>query len=420
MTTERLLVSDAPVGRAMDGLGLIQYVGPLARVIVSEATETPFTVGIFGPWGSGKSSLLRMIAETLEADYPERTIRVDFNPWVYRNEPNMLLPLLHTLQDTLSDDRSQRFSQTVRRLGSVISTLTANIVLGKVSGGSVKLDDIKNAAEEYSKARGLVESEMRRLRSTLQAEADRLAESGVRLVILIDDLDRCEPDEIVDLLESMKLFFDLRNIFVVMAIAKDVVDRGVAVRYRDFGFTTEKVIEIGNEYLDKMIQLPLYLSTFNAPTIGAFIAGLNLPPDLAPHIELLQKIVYPNPRHIKRVVNLAIFTHAVARDAPGRQVPRLDLLLRLIVLRIQSPALYRASVARPDLLADLEAVYQDRLRPDDTDGFTRRHGTELAELAQEGVHQFYGLEPYFEDIFSESSFGEVTGELVDYITMLGG
>jgi hypothetical protein len=417
---ERLLVSDAPVRRAGDGLGFVQYVGPLSKVIASAGTETPFTIGVFGPWGSGKSSLLAMVNEALEEDYPGRTIRVHFNPWLHRKEPSMLIPLLHALHDTLQERDEERTSESRGRIAHVIGTLAANIVLGKVSGGSVKLDDIKSASEQYSKAKSQVESEMRKIRSTLQDVADRLGKQNIRLVFLIDDLDRCEPDEIVDLLESVKLFLDLHNVVVVLAIAKDVIDRGVAVKYRDFEFEVDKIIQISNEYLDKMIQLPLYLAAFDESKIGSFISGLAIPVELEPQVDLLRRIVAPNPRHIKRVLNLAAFTSAVAAADLSRRAPRLDLVIRLIVLRIQSPHFYDAVAARPRLLIDLEAAYQDELKIDNDRGFVERYGPQLAEAAQQIATKFYRSEPYFKELFAESKFREVENDLDDYIAMLGG
>lgn len=420
MAHERLLVSDAPARRAGDGLGFVQYVGPLARVIASSGTETPFTIGVFGPWGSGKTSLLTMVDEALEKDYPGRTITVHFNPWLHRREPNMLIPLLHTVRDTLNEKDEERTRASRDRILHVIGMLSANIVLGKVSGGSIKLEDITSASEKYSKAKGEVESELRKIRSTLEGVADQLGQQNVRLVLLVDDLDRCEPNEIVDLLESVKLFLDVPNVIVVLALAKDIIDRGVAVKYRDFGFDSEKIIGIASEYLDKMIQLPLYLTAFDESKIGSFISGLAIAPELEPHVGLLQRIVAPNPRHIKRVLNLAAFTAAVADADPSRHTPHLDLVIRLIVLRIQSPHLFRAVAARPLLLTDLEAVYQGDLKIDKSADFVQRYSPALAEAAQREAAAFFRSEPYLRDLFAESAFKDVENELEDYITMLGG
>ncbi|MFC5008245.1 P-loop NTPase fold protein [Dactylosporangium cerinum] len=54
-----------------------------------------------------------------------------------------------------------------------------------------------------------------------QKEADRIGGKNARLVFFADDLDRCEPDHIIDLIESVKPFLDLSNAFVVPAIAKE-------------------------------------------------------------------------------------------------------------------------------------------------------------------------------------------------------
>src|SRR5690349_19168436 len=99
--TSYIALSDFSVGIQNDLLNFRRYVDPLISILTSENPQTPFTIGIFGPWGGGKSSLLMMLKERLETDYPEEFVCVDFNPWIYRNEPNLLVPLLHTLNDTL-------------------------------------------------------------------------------------------------------------------------------------------------------------------------------------------------------------------------------------------------------------------------------------------------------------------------------
>ncbi|GII92149.1 hypothetical protein Ssi02_23800 [Sinosporangium siamense] len=412
-----LVLSDAPVGLKSDGLGFQRYVRPLVSIITGETTETPFTIGVFGPWGSGKSSLLRMIDESLAGDYADRTVRVHFNPWVHRKEPTMLLPLLHTLQDTLKEDGKQRFREVVGRLGHVIATLTSDVLLRKASGGNVSIEKIKEVSKQYAEQRGMVESEIRNLRKTLQAQADVVAENGSRLVIFIDDLDRCEPHEIIDLLESVKLFLDLRNVIVVMAIAKNVVDRGVAVKYRDFGFEAAKVVEIGDEYLDKMIQLPLTLMPIDT---GAFLGHLTLPQELEAHAHLLEEMVAPNPRRIKRVLNAYSVMRTIAQADPELHRLRPDVVLRLLVLRIQSPELYEAVIVRPELAAALEDAYGGRLSPEAADHrFVERYGTTSATPMKEALKRFHRSQEYLGAVFGGTAFAEEKEQLPRYLTMLG-
>ncbi|WP_157248267.1 KAP family P-loop NTPase fold protein [Nonomuraea typhae] len=414
MKSDFLVLSDAPVSLLGDRLDFTRYADALAEVITDAATETPFTIGVFGPWGSGKSSLLRMLDQRLAEDHAERVVRVHFNPWVHRREPNMLLPLLHTLHDALAEDRGNRFREVAGKLGYVIANLTSDALLKRLSGGAVTMDRIGELAERYAEQRGKVESEMRNLRRTLQEQADDVAAKGARLLILVDDLDRCEPHEIIDLLESVKLFLDLRHVLVVIAVAKNVVDRGVAVKYKDFGFGPDKVVEIGDEYLDKMIQLPLYLPPLDA---GGYLSGLGLTGELAAHAGLLRAIVAPNPRRIKRVLNTCSILRTVTRS--GDPDLRLDVLIRLVVLRVQSPELYAAIAVRPGLAAALEAMYGGRLRLGHPDRLIEIYGQVEAEAMKTAVQKFYRSQGYLSAVFSGTVFTEVQDDVSRYIMMLG-
>src|SRR5690349_4131490 len=82
-----------------DALHFERYVEPLTQIISNDITDTPFTVGVFGRWGSGKTTLMHMIEAALETKAAtsarEYTV-VWFNPWLYQSEENLIVPLLHT------------------------------------------------------------------------------------------------------------------------------------------------------------------------------------------------------------------------------------------------------------------------------------------------------------------------------------
>jgi hypothetical protein len=410
------VLSDAPSGYASDRLQFSRYVEPLTEVIMNDATQTPFTVGVFGAWGSGKSSLLEMIDQKLASEHDQEVVRVRFNPWIYRREPNILIPLLYALEDTLAEDGRSRFTESARTIGAVAAKLSAGVLLGRLSGGAVSLADLNALTEQYAKQRHETASEMSKLRETLQQQAYTIRDKGARLVFFIDDLDRCEPNEIIDLLESVKLFLDLRNVFIIIAIAKDVVDQGVAFKYRDFAFTKDKVLAVGDEYLDKMIQLPLYLLPIDSSAVRQFMDGFDLPEDVRAQIGLLQDIVSPNPRRIKRVLNTCAITYAIIQRSPGLEDLRLDLIARLAVLRLQSPDLYAAIIREPELLAALEMTYRD----EPLDSFAAAFGSKRAESIKEAAEGFHGKQEYLEKVFSDSTFADVRNGLQRYLTMLSG
>lgn len=419
MTRGLSVLSDAPSDQADDRLEFSRYVAALTEVIMNDATETPFTVGVFGAWGSGKSSLLKMLDESLARDHPDDVIRVDFNPWIYRREPSLLVPLLLTLQDSLERDRKKRFAEVAVRIGGLLAKVTAGVLLGRLSTAGVTLDSIDRLANEVVHKRREVESETRNLRVALQEQADTVREKGARLIFFIDDLDRCEPDEIIDLLESIKLFLDLRNV-IIIAVAKDVVDSGIAVKYRNFGFTEDRVLAVGDEYLDKMIQLPLYIPPIDEGAVGQFMQGFSLPDAVRAQVDLLQLIVNPNPRRIKRVLNTCAVTYAITEQSPGLRELRQDLIARLAVLRVQSAELFAAITRSPDLLIALELAYQGKVNPASISGFTTRFGADRAEAMQKAVARFRGSQDYLEPLFVHSTFASVADDLPRYLTMLGG
>jgi hypothetical protein len=332
----------------------------------------------------------------------------------------MLVPLLLTLQDSLKQDGKKRFVEVAVRIGGLLAKVTAGVLLGRLSAAGVTLDSIDRLANEVVHKRGEVESETRNLRAALQEQADMVRKNGARLVFFIDDLDRCEPDEIIDLLESIKLFLDLRNVFIIIAVAKDVVDRGIAFKYRNFGFTEDKVLAVGDEYLDKMIQLPLYIPPIDGGAVGQFMNGLSLPDAVRAQVDLLQWIVNPNPRRIKRVLNTCAVTYAISEQSPGLRDLRQDLVARLAVLRVQSAELFAAITLSPDLLVALELTYQGKVNPTSISGFTARFGAERAEAMQKAVARFRGSQDYLERLFKHSAFASVTDDLPRYLTMLGG
>jgi predicted KAP-like P-loop ATPase len=99
-----------------------------------------------------------------------------------------------------------------------------------------------------------VQNQLRNLREALRIQAKALYDSGVTIVLLVDDLDRCDPTEIIDLLESVKLFLDVEHVIHVLAVGKEVIDPGVEVKYGKFTFSVERKATLGAEYLEKLIQ----------------------------------------------------------------------------------------------------------------------------------------------------------------------
>ena len=413
------ILTDAAVGTDADLLGFTRYIDPLVSILTDDRTQTPFTIGVFGQWGSGKSSTLRMLDERLAREHANRFVRVRFNPWFYRGELNMLLPLLHTLHQTLDADPKHRFATAAARIATVTAKLGASIFLKKLTANAVSFKDVEELEQAYLREHGQIAGEISRLHDTLQEQADSIARQGdrCRLVLLVDDLDRCEPDEIINVLEAIKRFLDLRHVFVVLAVDKEIIDRGINIRYRQFGLEDDRQTAIGAEYLEKMIQLPLQLLPLAEAQVGAFVDALAGSLQGSKDVQLLKELVQPNPRKIKRILNtLAIASGILDGPVGPGEIPQ-ELLVRLVVLQVQHSDVYAHAASQPDLLVALEEVYAGKRqanREEDYNDFGARRATVCALM-----QRFYRPDSRLAAMFSGAGFGEARDRLPAYLSLLG-
>src|SRR5581483_6682801 len=116
-----------------------------------------------------------------------------------------------------------------------------------------------------------------------------------KLVIFIDDLDRCLPENAITVLESLKLFFDNRYCIFVVGIDHDVVEEGIQHRYAG------KLSLNGRDYLDKIIQIPFFLPRVSYERLRA---SLPTGPMFSDEIwDLIQLAMEGNPRKTRRFIN---------------------------------------------------------------------------------------------------------------------
>jgi chaperonin cofactor prefoldin len=413
------MINDAP--SAKDQLNFERYVAPLVQIIADRKSQTPFTIGIFGAWGSGKSTLLQHVNEKLEQKRNDlEFFRIEFNPWIYREEKNMVVPLLHTIHDMLEQAPGNRFVESAKKIGTILTRVGADLLLKAVTAKQVSLENLEKHEKAYLEQHKRAKSAMRQLKKELQEVIDEITGKGEkgRVVFFIDDLDRCEPDQIVGLLEAIKLFLELQYCFFVLAVDEEVVHRGIQMKYANFEFLKERKDQIGREYLEKMIQLPLYLYPLSENQVADYLKDLALPEAVKQHTNLLAEIMQPNPRKIKRILNLLLLNLAVVqRDNALKEQIRADVLARLIVIQVQDYDLYRDILQNIELLEYLIKVYQEEIQVDHEPDFAKLG--DRRDLIRNLCKRYYRPESWLESLFTpEEAFPPAT-QLAIYFNMLG-
>ena len=317
---ELRLIADQAIGEAharqADGLGFDAY----AQVLAQSALDTPgpFTIGVFGEWGTGKTSLMRLIQSRLSGEPNVATVW--FNAWRYEKEEHPIVPLVGTIVRELESHTafSQRFGDSAKKLIRALravaygfsATSTVRIPgFAEVEASFVAKDMIdrqEKLTPDPLLDRSLYYGAFNSLES-LQLERD------LRVVILIDDLDRCFPDQAIRLLESIKLVLAQRGFIFVLGVARQVIEGYLHHRYATkYGITDFK----GQLYLDKIVQLPFHIppatgrmDEFCAQILDdqpAAVTG-----QLAGVLPTIGEALGANPRAVIRFVNNILIDFAI-------------------------------------------------------------------------------------------------------------
>lgn len=359
------LLSDDPIqDQDRDGLGLCNW----AQVVASAAlyTEGPLTIGVFGRWGVGKTSVLHlakgMIDESPQAQQREVTT-VLFNAWQYEEEPTPLLPLIAAIVQAL-DTKAGKKGPAVGKLRDALRAalygLSAEIKGGVplLGEGTVTLDADKSI-ERYQALRShwidqQVEKSLYFNAFQTLREAQRAGDPQRkhRVVVFIDDLDRCMPEKAMRLLESIKLVLSEPRIIFVLA-----VDRWVLEAYLDKRFARElgtREYQRGQSYLAKFVQLSLWIPPHEYRFSGLIERTLkerlaDSHDDLKPMCAEIGVACGHNPRQLVRFLNdLLVDRFIYRRTNPGKRFSFRTFVAARGV-RLQSEAVYSGLLRSPDL-----------------------------------------------------------------------
>jgi formylglycine-generating enzyme required for sulfatase activity len=399
----RGLWTDQPIlGTEHDRLNFSHYADVLSEVVLT--ADTPITIGIFGPWGSGKTSLMRLVAEQLLArrTADHRWARVVwFNAWQYERDQGALWRalLLRVLEGLESNQLSKQDAQQiddwrVRLYTDIQRTETGSIQvdwpkLGKgalslglsliptpgtflevaqlLQGETGTLEDIISA---FDRERTEVYRRQLTLLEEFQGGFAHLVREYVwsrngLLVVVIDDLDRCLPDRAVEVLEAIKLFLDVQGCVFFIAVDRDVIEQVVRVQYASYraGEDSEgsDVPIAGQSYLEKIVQLPFYLPPLEDDQIAGFISQHDPCLPLGCQ-DILASGLEPNPRVVKRTLNIfrLLLKLAEHRASEGTMEPVVpELLAKMVVIQGRYHDLYHDLLEYPNLIQDLELAARE-------------------------------------------------------------
>lgn len=276
--------------------------------MIRSSVDEPLSIGVFGDWGSGKTSLVKLIADSLRhGDSSEQYVFIEFNAWLYQGFDDAKMALLRRVSDELlviakdSESLLRKVRAFIKRVNYLrvvklgLSTIGGALVGGAVGGpmgalagllrGVANLnpkemvdgggktieqiekvgDDAKQCiAEESEKS---LPQELDELRKSF---GEILGEANKRIIVLVDDLDRCLPETAVSTLEAMRLLlFTSRSVFIIAA-DENAIKNAVRLRYH-IEDVDEKLV---TNYYDKLVQVPVAVPHPSYNEIRCYLTGL--------------------------------------------------------------------------------------------------------------------------------------------------
>ncbi len=278
----------------------------IAKTIVSlvrESKDQPISIGIHGDWGAGKSSILEMVEDEMKksaSDSGEKYSCIRFNGWRHQGFEDSKVALMSSIVSELEkkEKLGSKAGEILKKLWKNINWMSIAKTTGKAALGiatgtapitllSSAMDVLKATVTTKEGINGAIDSIGAYLKESKITEdtssnkefaeleenfAKLLEDANIdKLVVLIDDLDRCLPDVAINTLEAVRLFVFTEKTAFVIAADESMIRYAVKKHFPDA--ISENKINAGdtfaNRYLEKLIQIP-----FRIPALGEVEAGI--------------------------------------------------------------------------------------------------------------------------------------------------
>ena len=322
---QAILIDDVEEAPTHDFLSLSKTISNLIR------NSTPhFTIGIYGEWGTGKTTLMKSIESNLSSgetfEGGKKILPIWFNAWKYEREDNLAtVSLLKTVGYSMAGhERFDTLSKTIFKGLTIVSKdMMQQIAMQVVSKqNSIDDEEIDQKMDYLNKLyRDSVYYEgLDKIRHEMSSI--RVHDSECRVVIFIDDLDRCSPNKALEVLESIKLFLDIEGFVFVIGLSHKTVTQLITHAYKTTGIK-------GEDYIKKIIQIPIKIPSWSKESVIDLINNSITPrlnsdytKFLSQNSAMIARVVDYNPRQLKRFINnviIAFETFASKKDSPEIQ-----------------------------------------------------------------------------------------------------
>lgn len=253
-----IVSNDSPVtSRTGDFAKRDEFVSALANVITSAPKGEPFTMGLFGEWGSGKTSVINFLEEKLKENNEEIEV-IRFDPWIYSDDTQLLNQFFRVMAEELGKNTGDKALKGISTAFELYADVSELLGIIPVVGGY--LQRLGGAAKFGAKKT----KEQKNLAKIKGQICEELEKSNKQFLVIIDDIDRLTNEQIRMVFKLVKSIAKFPNIIYLLSFDRKIVARALEdVQQGD-----------GNDYLEKIIQVSLELPVISQLHINNYLVKM--------------------------------------------------------------------------------------------------------------------------------------------------